>query len=330
MSSTANAARPDSAQAALRAALDLRAGLFGLADPRTGSTYQALGAARRDAGALAEAEALLDTAVTIFAGAGDDRRAASALEELADVKWFAGDLEAAQELFERSILLNAALFGEDDIRVASTRQGLSILYNETGQPQRALPLVESALSTFARLGTPPNELSSIRATLAQVLDSLGRVDEAESHYRRQLQEVEASLPSGHQRIATSQIYLGTFLCRRGHALEGGELLAAALANWTTTLGPDHGATHRARAWLGYCRGRAGDLPAARALLDEALRALKPLDEQGAVNPAWVTQAEQWLEELGRNEDPPRDGAASRTDLGGPSDPDRRSIDHGGS
>ena len=82
------AAKPDSAEAVLRAALDIRHDLFGADDVRVGEVYQALGAARRDGDQYAEAEVLLDSAVVIYERAGDDRRVAAALGELTELKWF--------------------------------------------------------------------------------------------------------------------------------------------------------------------------------------------------------------------------------------------------
>ena len=169
---------------------------------------------------------------------------------------FQSDLESAQELLERGIRLNSDLFGPNDIRVASAQQALSVILNQLGQPLRALPLLESALETFEGLGAPTR--STVRASLAQVLDSLGRLEEAEPHYRLQLEEIEANLSPGHQRIATSQIYLGSFLCRRGRPQEGAELIAAALDNWTANLGAEHGATHMARSWLGILPRSRGE------------------------------------------------------------------------
>lgn len=110
----------------------------------------------------------------------------SSVQRDAQAALMQGRLEEATILF-KSAVGQAEEFGQDDVRLAQSLNGLASAYSLTRNPGEADGLARRALSILERaLGPSHRSLLPALANLAGTAKSAGRYGEAERHYRRML------------------------------------------------------------------------------------------------------------------------------------------------
>ncbi len=216
-----------------------------------------------------------------------DEAACAALRALGLARKQLGELPAA-----RAALRAAVKLGDREgfpLRAAQARTSLLVILADSGNTQAALAEAALAEATLANVPGGAPELARLRVNLGLVLYRTGRREEALSCYRaaeRPLRE------HGDARWQTVMFLLrGTLL-----AYEGDHRAADADLTIAVEMARDNGfhvLQQGARHNLGFAALRAGDLPKALQMLDEARELAAQLGLP--INPNLADRADALLE-----------------------------------
>jgi tetratricopeptide (TPR) repeat protein len=123
--------------------------------------------------------------------------------------------------------------------VALTVHDLAVALLEMGRPREALPQFQRALDIFAK--TTPETLNVAHAldSTGNTLLALGRLDEAETFYRRALAMLDKLLGPGNWQSAFTLQNLAELRQRQGRLRDAAALVRQALGDMTRTLGADN-------------------------------------------------------------------------------------------
>jgi tetratricopeptide (TPR) repeat protein len=139
----------------------------------------------------------------------------------------AGDFESGRRLLEQAIALKERELGPNHPDVARTANALAWMMTELGQPGRALPLADRAVTTLA-LDPDSLLLAFGRNNRGDALNALGRYAEAEDDYRDALRIIRAQLGATHYKVAYPLHGLGEARLGRGDPAGAVRELDAAL------------------------------------------------------------------------------------------------------
>ncbi|HEY6177563.1 MAG TPA: tetratricopeptide repeat protein, partial [Kofleriaceae bacterium] len=265
------ATRPAEAHDALRRAAAAIERLGGDVRLRSGlalSESQVLWAEGRHAEQLAK----IQEAVALDAplAAADPLHHANLRNELASAlndtgRWSEGLAEARQALAVQEKVL-----GPVHPTVALTLHNIAVALLEREQPKDALPLFERALDIFAK--TTPETLNVAHSldSAGNTLLALGRLDDAESYYRRAVAMLDKLLGPGNWQSANTLQNLSVLRQRQNRMPEAEQLARQALADMTRALGPDNADLVYPLVRLIELTTLAGRFPEAQALGDRAL------------------------------------------------------------
>ncbi|MCG3126012.1 MAG: Serine/threonine-protein kinase PknD [Phycisphaerae bacterium] len=187
----------------LRAALRIRSEQLGENDPATVQNLHNLALMLHDRGEYAEAEALArrEVEATRSAAADDPAGYGSASLLLASIVTMAGRYDEAQEPMNAALDAFERAEGPDSLAVGEALQEAAMLAAKRGDPRtaeeyyrRSLPIIES------RLGRHPRVASAL-TNLGQTLQLLGRLDQAESYFRRSVELQREMLGDDHPHVA---------------------------------------------------------------------------------------------------------------------------------
>lgn len=166
-------------------------------------------------GNLREARAWLEYAVPQLDRVGNGTLLRRAVNMLGAARFEAGDLDAAEESFERVVLLAAAEQADLDLARATNNMGL--IANIRGRPGEALALYRLTIPAFQRVGML-RELSEAFHNMAISYRDLRQLEEAERHERR-------AIEFAHQ-AGSAQVLAMARVGRAELSLLRGELLVA--------------------------------------------------------------------------------------------------------
>ncbi len=205
------------------------------------------------------AEAALSLAKTLFAGAGPYEEA-ERWAKLAD--------GAATQLSDR---------GEVDGQLAAVR---GLIAMRRGRFADALPQFERLLAVRGRLdprgGLP---VANAHVFLGHALAALGRIDDAESHYKHALAVIEEVSGRAHPNLNPVLDGLGQVAFSRNRPKDALPHLERALAITRSTVPPGHPSLINALANFGATLSNAGELDRALAVLEEARTTVAPTDRR---------------------------------------------------
>lgn len=232
-----------------------------------------LAAARREAGAYAEARTLHERALAIREQTldRDHPDIAASLAGLAVVHAVAGEYTEARALQERALAIRERALGKEHPDVATSLNNLANVAEAMGAYAEAVALHERALTIWEQaLGPRHPAVAASLSNLASVLRSTGANAEARALHERALTIREQALGPRHPDVASSLIGLATVLHATGAIAEARELLERALAIQEQALGPDHPATALTLDNLATVTEAAGANAEAVALYERAL------------------------------------------------------------
>jgi tetratricopeptide (TPR) repeat protein/tRNA A-37 threonylcarbamoyl transferase component Bud32 len=153
--------------------------------------------------------------------------------------------DVARALIDSTILKPAVeaietQFADQPVVDAALRQALADRYRDLGLYDAALPLQESALATRRRvLGEEhPQTLSSINQ-MGVLLDSQGKLEEAERYYREALEKFRRVLGEEHPETLTSINNMGFLMWAQGKPDEAEPYLREALEKRRRLSGEAH-------------------------------------------------------------------------------------------
>jgi len=204
------------------------------------------------------------------AGMPDTIQYATVLNHLCFVQHELSDYEASEAACRRAIELDEAVGTSPNITVGRYTN-LALALEGQGEFQGAADVLQRALAIQDGLAAPNLiERAFVEGSLARILASLGKTDEAEPIARMGLRRMQEVLDARHDNVAIMWVNLG-----RVHEAAGSynEALAAyqtALDIQRETIGADHPLAITTLNNVGVTHARAGRLGRAVPLLREAL------------------------------------------------------------
>ncbi|HEX8299494.1 MAG TPA: serine/threonine-protein kinase [Rubricoccaceae bacterium] len=184
---------------------------------------------------------------------------------------------ADAERIYRAVLDARRRSGDPDGLVESLSD-LSMLVQGAGRGAEAAALAQEGLRVLDRhpdAGPPDLEGPLSRAAFLSIIarhdEAQGRTDAAERALRESAAIYTRARGPEHTYTGVAESSLGSFLARRGRHAEADRLLRHAVAVQTAAWGPVHPWTTATLVARAEARARAGDVPAARALLADARR-----------------------------------------------------------
>jgi hypothetical protein len=307
----------DEARAHGERAVALREALEGGGSVDAAAARLTLGEAALDGGDLAVAERLIVDALARLrradAPATELLRALTALSGLRlQTARYDEALAINQEIYDRSL----ALYGANHVEVASALEARAMAFAGAGRLAEASPLLADAVARMERAGEGASPRTGIMHTnLADILDTAGRSEEAEQHFKAGLALEERAWGEEHPEVAQTLLKYGIFLVGRrryseadavlsrsaailgrldhydlanawrylGYSALGGERFeeaerwfADAEAKFRRELGDDHPLTWAAVVPLAQVRARLGRLEEAESMQRAACAALERL------------------------------------------------------
>lgn len=225
--------------------------------------------------ALAEGEKALVTAREAFKI--EERYRAlvvQALENLAEIKREAGQLEAARPLYEEA--LDEALKAQLDLPVlAQIRTSMATLLDALGKESEAVPVYEQAIKDLETM-TPPDMQTAgqLRNNLALTYKRMDKLALAEQHYLRALEALEGSEGSESEMVASICNNLGGLYYAAGFADQAKDMFEDAMTVRLKLLGPNHRDVAQSHSNMATVQHELGDNEGAQRSYEQALRILE--------------------------------------------------------
>jgi len=152
--------------------------------------------------------------------AGEDRRVAVSLSQLAQVYAGQGKHVEAEPLYLQALKIYQAVHGETHADVAATLNNLGVLHRMYGQYAEAEPLLVRALSIKEALVGPDHpDVALGAANLGQLYVAQGQPAKAEPLYRRALSIRQQALGISHPEVAKTLEDLANVLRKLGRSSE---------------------------------------------------------------------------------------------------------------
>jgi serine/threonine protein kinase len=259
-----------------RSALGIRRTVFGPDHPAVAEVLHELGAIQIRLGSFADAERLilesLDIRRTALGPSHPD--VATSQYDLAMVQLTLGDLDQARDLVQSSLEIYLAAYGDGHHATIVARMMLVEIKRREGEYAEAERLARKNLEGMRALF--PRSHPRVATALHELGYSLyqkGVYAEAEPFLAEAVSMREQSLGPGNVHIATSLHYLAEIARMRGELGRSLAMHSRALAIRREALLPTHWRVARSLVAVGRVRLESGDLAGARAMLEEARKAL---------------------------------------------------------
>ena len=157
---------------------------------------------------------------------------ASALNDVG--RWSEALAEARQALAVQEKVL-----GPVHPTVALTLHSIAVALLERERAAEALPIFERALAVFARTTPETLNVAHTLDSTGNALLALGRIDDAEAHYRRALAMLDKLLGPGNWQSANTLQNLSVLRQRQGRLRDAEQLARQSLADTERALGADN-------------------------------------------------------------------------------------------
>jgi serine/threonine-protein kinase len=206
----------------------------------------------RKLGLLPEGRALAERSLTLRRRrfGASSAEAAQSLITRGWIRLDQGDLAAARADLEHAVADLERISGSESLAAADAREPLveAIFASESAAP--ALDIAERRLATYRRiLGEDHEKTGMAWNDVGVLLQSLGRLDEAEADYRKSLTLLGARLPDDDPRQAYPHHNLGDLLLSRGRTAAAETELLTAYRLRRSSLGDHHPETALSLALL---------------------------------------------------------------------------------
>jgi len=256
------------------AAVDEAAAALGEADfPRVHGEVQLVrGSVLESMGERPQAESVLRDAVIAATRGDDPATAAGAWTELMDVVGVG--TARTDEALGFVLATEAAIAEAGDDPVLRRRRLVieALLWDEKGQPARALELTDAAIALAIDTGADATVMAILHTNRGNMFVDLGRYDEAEAEHEKALAIDLATFGERHPNVASDLMNLARDVGRHD-VRRAREQLELARSIREEFLGPESRATGEAALGLANLALDTGDLAEARARGEEALATL---------------------------------------------------------
>ena len=231
-----------------------------------------------------------EAALAVLQATEDETSVTRNCSEVAVFHQDAGDYDAAEPLFRRTLDARERALGPDHSDTLASVNNLAGLLIERGDYDAAEPLFRRALEGFERVFglEHPNTLTSV-GNLAGSLEDKSDYDAAEPLYRRALEARERVLGPEHPATLASVNNLAALLYSKGDYDAAEPLFHRALIGRERILGMDHSDTLTSVCDLAVLLYSKGDYDAAEPLYRHALESCERIfgpghpDTLGTVN-----------------------------------------------
>jgi len=169
-----------------------------------------------------------------------------------------GQYRAAGEQLAAALAILETALGREHPRVATALLELAQVRLEEGKLDDALALDRRALAIQERIGPERQEVALVHNNIGDVLDELGRHEEAIAEYRTALALREKVLGPDHPDLGQSLNNMGNALIALKRYREALAAFERALAIKTRALGPDHFRLGPTLVGIGQVRLELGD------------------------------------------------------------------------
>ena len=164
--------------------------------------------------------------------------AINTLNDLAVIKSRRGDLAGAETRYNQVLNLYRDQFGDEHPDVATTLNNLGILYSRMGEYERAVQILERALTMRRRFHGDHQYVGETANSLANAYHRLGDTEKAEALYRKALPILEASFGSRHPRTQAAVLNMARVDIAQQRYEEAEAPLLDLLDVWTERYGAD--------------------------------------------------------------------------------------------
>ncbi len=219
--------------------------------------------------------ALAARAVDLCAVQPDGEDYAHALFDQGTLLRFAGRLDEALAILERSAQLHRDLYGRLDPRYATALNARALCLRELGELDAAIEGYEQVLHIYRRLYTEAHpETARALNNYAVALESRGEIHAAREHYELAVAQWRTTVGEDHGETLGTRHLLARLLLEAGHLdLAGRELddiiaRADAIQEGTYRVLAGHARVTRAQAYQ-----KAGDLSQAERVARDAVQSL---------------------------------------------------------
>jgi serine/threonine-protein kinase len=195
-----------------------------------------IGLILNELGEYRTAAELLERAIATQRALGDDRRTARSYSILASVRIYQGRYGVAEALLRQAEAILRRLADGPDQDLANVLHELGLVALQRGRTGQASQLVEEALTMHRAVRGDEIDEAQMMNTLGGIRQREGRLDDAETIYRRVLAIRLEALGPGHLAVSETQNNIATLLRTRGEPGEARELLETALATRQEILG----------------------------------------------------------------------------------------------
>ena len=197
---------------------------------------------------------------------------ATALNNLGVINYLKGDLDKAQQLYQRALKIRERAFGSDSPAVASTLNNIAELHRLRGEYAAADPLYRHSIQSWERSLGPDHTLIALPLTnLAIVRRVLGDYAESETLYLRALEIREKGLGPEHLEVASSLNNLGALYMFKGDFSKAELMFKRAFEIWQHQLGEEHPNLAAALTNLATIEQSRGNLDQAEQLYKRSLK-----------------------------------------------------------
>lgn len=168
-----------------------------------GAAHNRIGRLFRDTGSLALAQRHLETALSLFSIAGDQRGVASCNDDIGKLLWMRGEYEAALEEMRRALEMRKT--HGDGRSIALSLNNIGLVWRDHGQVAEAREALESALKIRRELNDPLGIVESLN-DLGQLAQDQGDPRQALTLFR-EAHDVATDIGE-HNRIAVVLTNMG--------------------------------------------------------------------------------------------------------------------------
>ncbi len=206
----------DEAERAVREGLDMSRRHLAPTDPQVSKALTALGQVLEERGGYAEAAATLEEAVRLQSVAGTGSAdLASSLRHLGNVHFYAGKLDQAEAIFQRTIAMTRQVNGDRHALVADDLINLGAVQFERGRYQDAEKFYREALPiSEGWFGKDHHQTASNLTMLGRTLAKENRHEEALAVLKRAVSIQERVFGPVHPRVASAVNEIGTVALQR--------------------------------------------------------------------------------------------------------------------
>ncbi|CAF1240617.1 unnamed protein product [Rotaria sordida] len=176
----------------------------------------------------------------LFQQSDNEAEQAHIMHHLGVIKDGQGDYEMAIYFYEKSLQINSEILSPDHHFLASTYDGIGLVYTKKHDYSKALSSLEKALEMFQKTLSPNNfHIAISYGNIGKVYDGMGEYSKALLYHETALEIFKKTLPENHPNMATSYCDIGNVYDKMGELSKALKSHEKALEIREKILPPEH-------------------------------------------------------------------------------------------